>query len=85
MHRIFLRFFLRFKSNHEWYIIGVSSVETDVASKSVVVQADSSVTPEFLLDKLTKVSTLDKVNVIELPAVSGVYRAGNLEQFVVLI
>ena len=30
-------------------------METDVAAKSVVVQADPSVTSEFLLDKLTKV------------------------------
>ena len=36
-------------------IEGVSSIETDVASKSVVVQADASVTPEFMLEKLEKV------------------------------
>ena len=33
----------------------MSSVETDVAAKTVVVQADASVTSEFLLEKLTKV------------------------------
>jgi len=35
---------------------GVSSVETDVAAKTVVVQSDGSVPPAELLEKLTKVS-----------------------------
>lgn len=33
----------------------MESIETDVASKSVVVHADASVTPEFMLEKLEKV------------------------------
>ncbi|CAB9507623.1 Copper transport protein ATOX1 [Seminavis robusta] len=33
---------------------GVSSVETDVAAKTVVVQADESVTPASMLEKLEK-------------------------------
>jgi copper chaperone CopZ len=33
---------------------GVSSVETDVTAKSVVVQADDSVSPQDMLQKLEK-------------------------------
>ena len=36
-------------------IAGVSSIETDVAAKSVVVQADASVSPQLMLEKLEKV------------------------------
>jgi hypothetical protein len=35
---------------------GVSDVQTDVQAKTVVVHADSSVTPESMLEKLQKVS-----------------------------
>ena len=35
---------------------GVESVETDVAAKTVVVQAKDSVSPEEMLEKLQKVS-----------------------------
>lgn len=34
---------------------GVSSVETDVAAKTVVVEADPSVSPQLMLEKLQKV------------------------------
>lgn len=34
---------------------GVKSVETNVEAKTVVVDADDSVTPEFMLEKLMKV------------------------------
>lgn len=37
-------------------IDGVSDVQTDVAAKKVVVQADPSVSPQLMLEKLQKVS-----------------------------
>ena len=37
---------------------GVKSVETDVPAKAVTVEADDSVTPQFMLEKLEKVSTI---------------------------
>lgn len=37
-------------------IDGVTDIQTDVAAKTVVVQADQSVSPEFMLEKLQKVS-----------------------------
>ena len=36
-------------------IDGVESVDTNVEAKTVVVQADASVTPQFMLEKLLKV------------------------------
>ncbi|GAX25117.1 hypothetical protein FisN_10Lh315 [Fistulifera solaris] len=35
-------------------IEGVSDIDTDVANKIVIVQADESVTPEMMLEKLEK-------------------------------
>lgn len=35
---------------------GVSKIETDVSAKTVVVEADESVAPEMMLEKLVKVS-----------------------------
>lgn len=35
-------------------ILGVKSVDTDVQAKSVTVEADDAVTPEFMLEKLEK-------------------------------
>lgn len=40
-------------------INGVNDIQTDVAAKTVVVQADQSVSPEFMLEKLQKVSNDD--------------------------
>jgi phytoene dehydrogenase-like protein len=37
-------------------IDGVNDVQTDVAAKTVVVQADPSVSPQLMLEKLQKVS-----------------------------
>jgi hypothetical protein len=37
------------------FIAGVSSIETDVDAKSVVVQADENVSPQLMLEKLEKV------------------------------
>jgi hypothetical protein len=36
--------------------VGVSKIETDVSAKTVVVQADESVAPQMMLEKLEKVS-----------------------------
>jgi len=38
--------------------LGITDVQTNVDSKSVVVQADESITPEFMLGKLQKVRTV---------------------------
>lgn len=37
-------------------IDGVNDVQTDVAAKTVVVEADPSVSPQLMLEKLQKVS-----------------------------
>lgn len=39
---------------------GVSDVHTDVVNQTVIVQAEDSVTPELMLEKLTKVRTNSK-------------------------
>jgi hypothetical protein len=36
-------------------LVGVSKIETDVDAKTVVVEADGSVAPEMMLEKLQKV------------------------------
>jgi hypothetical protein len=35
---------------------GVSKIETDVSAKTVIVEADESVAPQMMLEKLEKVS-----------------------------
>ena len=42
-------------------IDGVSDVQTDVAAKTVVVQADPSVSPQLMLEKLQKVSNRARI------------------------
>jgi hypothetical protein len=37
-------------------VVGVHDIQTDVAAKSVIVEADTSVSPELMLEKLVKVS-----------------------------
>jgi hypothetical protein len=37
-------------------VVGVHDIQTDVAQKSVIVEADTSVSPELMLEKLVKVS-----------------------------
>ena len=37
-------------------IDGVKSIDTNVEAKTVIVEADESVAPEFMLEKLQKVS-----------------------------
>jgi hypothetical protein len=41
-----------FRSDFE----GVSKIETDVSAKTVIVEADESVAPQMMLEKLEKVS-----------------------------
>lgn len=41
---------------------GVNDVQTDVAAKTVVVQADPSVSPQLMLEKLQKVSNEEGIN-----------------------
>jgi hypothetical protein len=36
--------------------VGVSKIETDVSAKTVIVEADESVAPQMMLEKLEKVS-----------------------------
>jgi hypothetical protein len=42
-------------SAHRSSCVGVTSVDTDVEAKTVVVEADPSVSPQFMLEKLQKV------------------------------
>jgi hypothetical protein len=43
---------------------GVSKIETDVAAKTVVVEADESVAPQMMLEKLEKVSKRSETSII---------------------
>jgi hypothetical protein len=45
-----------FRSDFE----GVSKIETDVSTKTVIVEADESVAPQMMLEKLEKVSCRKK-------------------------
>ena len=45
------------------YNIGVSSCETDLETKKVVVTADDSVTPEAMLEKLQKVRMINQIKI----------------------
>ena len=43
----------------QFYFEGVTDIQTDVESKSVIVQSDESVSPQLMLEKLQAVSLED--------------------------
>lgn len=49
-----------------FFFVGVTDVQTNVESKSVIVQADESVSPQFMLEKLQAVSLIACENVPNL-------------------